>query len=225
MIADALRTAALFLHTLGCTAAALAGELVRPGRGAPGRVMEWWGRRFPRIGGWTVEVRGLANLPAGGAVLVSNHQSLADIPLFLCAVPGEVRFAAKRELGAIPLFGRALRGSGNLLVDRRDPRDAARFLAEARKRLEGGLRLVVFPEGTRSADGSLGPFKGGAFLLAARAGVPVVPVRIDGGLRVLPKGSLRFRPGRLTLEVFPPLDPSLGADGLAGAARRAIGGP
>jgi 1-acyl-sn-glycerol-3-phosphate acyltransferase len=222
MLLDTARSVALLFHTLGCSLAALAGEVVRPGRGVPGRVMDWWGRRFPALGGWRVEAGGLENLPPGGAVLVSNHQSLADIPLFLSVVPGEVRFLAKRELGRIPLFGRALAGSGNLLVDRADPRDGAHLLAEASRRLSGGLRLVVFPEGTRSRDGVVGPFKGGAFLLAKRASVPVVPVRIDGGREALPKGSYRFRPARLSLVVLPPLDPSLSPAGMAEAARAAI---
>jgi 1-acyl-sn-glycerol-3-phosphate acyltransferase len=204
VILGVLRSAAILLLTfLGSLAAALAGAL---GSGeAASRVMGWWGRSFIRLGGWSVSVEGMPNLPAGGAVLVSNHQSLVDIPLLVSSFPRPVRFLAKRELGQIPLFGRGMTAAGNVFVDRDDPRDAVHMLRVASARLAGGHLLLVFPEGTRSGDGSIGEFKPGAFYLAQKSGAPVVPVYIDGGRCALPKGGLVFRPARLSVRVLPPL--------------------
>jgi len=202
----------LFLTAVASVATYLAGQVTRS-RSAPERVMGWWGRSFVRLGGWRVRVEGMGGLPAGGAVLVSNHQSLVDIPLLLAAFPRPVKFIAKRELGEIPLFGKAMAAAGNLFVDREDPRDTVQMLRDAGARLRGGELLVVFPEGTRSMDGSIGEFKPGAFFLAQRSGAPVVPVYIDGGNRALPKGSLRFRPADLLVRVLPPLSGEEGAGG------------
>lgn len=213
MILGVLRSVAILLLMLaGSVAAYLAGAL---GLGEPvaSRVMGWWGRTFIRIGGWELSVEGLETLPAGGAVLVSNHQSLVDIPLLLSAFPRPVRFLAKRELGEIPLFGKAMAAAGNLFIDRADPRDAIHMLRDAAARLAQGQLLVVFPEGTRSEDGSIGEFKPGAFYLAQKYGAPVVPVFIDGGVHALPKGALVFRPARLSVQVLPALSAEEGAGG------------
>jgi len=211
VILGILRTLSILLLTVGCSAVAfLAGRLTR-GRSAPERVMGWWGRAFVRLGGWRVRVEGMGALPAGGAVLVSNHQSLVDIPLLLAAFPRPVKFLAKRELGEIPLFGKAMAASGNLFVDREDPRTAVQMLRDAGARVRGGELVVVFPEGTRSQDGSIGEFKPGAVYLAQRSGAPVVPVYIDGGNRALPKGSIRVAPADLLVRVLPPLSVEEGA--------------
>ncbi|HQU12978.1 MAG TPA: lysophospholipid acyltransferase family protein, partial [Thermodesulfobacteriota bacterium] len=192
--------------------AILAGRLF-PREDRAGRVMGWWGRAFVRLGGWKLRVEGMENLPSGGAVLVSNHQSVVDIPMLLSAFPRPVRFIAKRELGEIPLLGKAMAAAGNLFIDRDDPRDAVRMLREAGARLRDGRLMVVFPEGTRSGDGSIGEFRPGAFYLAQKSGAPVVPVYIDGGYRAIPKGGFRVRPAGLLVRVLPPISPGEGAGG------------
>jgi 1-acyl-sn-glycerol-3-phosphate acyltransferase len=146
-------------------------------------------------------------VPPGGAIVVSNHQSLLDIPVLLSALPGDVRFLAKRELGRVPVFGASMVRAGNILIDREDPREAMGLLREAGERIRKGQLLVVFPEGTRSADGTIGEFKAGAFHLARKAGAVIVPVYIDGGRAALPKGSMRIRAARMTLRVLEPLLP------------------
>jgi 1-acyl-sn-glycerol-3-phosphate acyltransferase len=175
--------------------------------------MGWWGRAFVRLGGWKLRVEGIGNLPPGGAVLVANHQSVVDIPMLLAAFPRPVRFLAKRELGEIPLFGKAMAAAGNLFIDRDDPRDAVRMLREAGAGLRDGWLMVVFPEGTRSGDGSIGEFRPGAFYIARKSGAPVVPVYIDGGNRAIPKGGFRVRPAGLLVRVLPPLSAGEGAGG------------
>jgi len=220
-----LRSLSILTLTAGCSMATLAAALVFGGS-APERVMGWWGRAFLRLGGFRVRVEGMGELPTGGAVLVSNHQSLVDIPLLLSAFRRPVKFLAKRELGEIPLFGRAMAAAGNLFVDREDPRGAIQTLREAGDRVRGGMLLVVFPEGTRSTDGAIGEFKPGAFHLAQNSGTPVIPVYIDGGNRALPKGSLRFRPADLLVRVLPPITVEEGAGGtkerIAGSVRGRI---
>lgn len=207
---NTLRSLGVIFLIIGCSVAAVAAGFLSRGERWPAAVMRWWGRAFARVCGWDLSVSGLENLPPGGAVLVSNHQSHADIPLFLTAIPGEVRFVAKKELGRVFLFGRAMMAAGNILVDRNDRRDAVRMIREAERRLLRGERVVLFPEGTRGVDGTIGEFKSGAFRIAGGAGVPVVPVFIDGGRFALPKGGFRVHPARMTLRVLPPLRPASG---------------
>jgi 1-acyl-sn-glycerol-3-phosphate acyltransferase len=116
-------------------------------------------------------------------------------------------------LGEIPLFGKAMAAAGNLFIDRDDPRDAVRMLRDVGARLRDGRLVVVFPEGTRSGDGSIGEFRPGAFYLAQKSGAPVVPVYLDGGYRAIPKGGIRVRPAELLVRVLPPLSPAEGAGG------------
>ena len=209
----ALRGLILLLLTAGSSVAAILAERLHPGENRAVCVMGWWGRAFVRLGGWRFRVEGMENLPSGGAVLVANHQSAVDIPMLLSAFPRPVRFLAKRELGEIPLLGKAMTAAGNLFIDREDPRDAVRMLREAGARLHDGGLVVVFPEGTRSGDGSIGEFRPGAFYLAQKSGAPVVPVYIDGGYRAIPKGGILVRPAELLVRVLPPLSPEEGAGG------------
>jgi len=208
-----LRSLALILLTAGSSVASILADRLLPGANRAERVMGWWGRAFVRLGGWAFRVEGMENLPSGGAVLVANHQSIVDIPMLLSAFPRPVRFLAKRELGEIPLFGKAMAAAGNLFIDREDPRDAVRMLRDVGARLRDGRLVVVFPEGTRSMGGSIGEFRPGAFYLAQKSGAPVVPVYIDGGYRAIPKGSIRVRPAELLVRVLPPLSPGEGAGG------------
>ncbi len=205
MILGFLRAVAVLLLTVSCTVAAYLAGFLGLGESAAAGVMAWWGRTFIKVGGWSVQVEGMENLPAGGAMLVSNHQSLVDIPLFLSAFSRPVRFLSKRELGRIFLFGRAMAYAGNLFIDRKDPRDAPRMFREAAARLSAGQLLLVFPEGRRTRDGSIGAFKTGAFRIALEAGAKVVPVYVDGGYRAMPRGARAFRQARLLLRVLPPL--------------------
>lgn len=224
MIVGCLRSVGIILLTFVCsTAAIVAGAF--GGEPASSRVMRWWGRAFIRLGGWTVATQGAENLPREGAILVTNHQSLVDIPLVLTAFDREVRFLAKRELGRVPLFGRSMRAAGNLFVDRDDPRDAVRVIREAGGAMRRGAMVIIFPEGTRSVDGSIGEFKPGAFFIARKTGAPLVPVYIGGGAAALPKGTFIARPAPLVARVLPPM-PAVGAalslEETAAEARRRI---
>src|SRR3989442_2626656 len=133
------------------------------------------------------------------SVYMANHQSLFDIPALVLAMPSDFRMVAKRELLLIPIFGWALWLAGFIFIDRSDREKAIRKLERTVRTIRPGRSVVVFAEWTRSPDGRLLPFKKGGFILALQAGVPIVPVAIPGGRGVLPKGSLRAKPG--TIEV------------------------
>ena len=167
--------------------------------------------------GVSVEVTGLDHLPRDRTfIFVSNHQSIYDIPVIFATLPYQLRIIAKESLGSFPFLGWHLRRNGHLLVDRRNP-DRAGILRRWRALVGEGLSLVIFPEGTRSADGRVGRFKAGSFLLAVEAQLPVVPLSIDGTRHVMRKGRLMTSPGHARLVVHEPIDTA----GLAvGDARR-----
>lgn len=161
-----------------------------------------WGRQLIAATGVPLEVAGLEALEPGVAyVYACNHTSFLDIWALLAVLPGPVRFVAKRELLRVPFFGRALRASGQIPIDRRSRRDAFAAYAEAAAAIDRGMSAIVFVEGTRSRDGSLADFKKGPFVLAIHAQAPVVPVYVADAYRALPPGawSVRRVPVRLCI--------------------------
>lgn len=165
-----------------------------------------WGRSCLWLAGLKLKVTGSENLTGDGpAIYVSNHQSNFDIPLLYAGLPIQFRWMAKQELFNIPLFGLAMKSSGYIPIDRSNRKEAMRSLTAAARRIRAGVSVIIFPEGTRSADGTLQPFKKGALLLAAKAGVPIVPMAIHGSHQVQPKGSLRINPTPLQLTIMSPI--------------------
>lgn len=139
-------------------------------------------------------------------MLVANHESMIDICAMFRAVPVPLRFLLKKEMTQVPMVGRYARSTGMLFVDRADRRAGIRMIHDATAMLREGRTLCIFPEGTRSRDGRVGEFKGGAFQAAIAAGVPVVPVAIHGAGAVLPvAGLFRVRPGRIVVRFGTPL--------------------
>ncbi|HUI09693.1 MAG TPA: lysophospholipid acyltransferase family protein [Bacteroidota bacterium] len=193
------------------------------------------GRWFRRLGvamtrvnpSWRLDRDGekIAN-PRRPYVVVSNHQSLADIPI-ISHLPWEMKWIAKAELFRVPLVGWMMRLAGDIPVDRSDPRSGARMLLAAHRCLALKCSVMFFPEGTRSADGRVGSFNQGAFHIAIKAGVPVLPLAVDGTRDCLPKKSWKFGPPLdIRLRVLPPVDtegyPPGRAGELAGEVRRRI---
>lgn len=156
--------------------------------------------------GVEVEMEGLDRLEPGRTyVFVSNHQSIYDIPVIFWWVPFQLRIIAKESLGRFPVLGPHLKRTGHMLVDRSRP-DRNGIFGWANALTSKGLSLIVFPEGTRSADGRVGVFKGGSFYLAMQAGLPIVPVSIVGSRHVMRKGQLTTRPGFVRLIVHQPIE-------------------
>jgi 1-acyl-sn-glycerol-3-phosphate acyltransferase len=172
--------------------------------------------------GVDVEVRGLERLTPGTTyIFVSNHQSIYDIPVIFWHVPWQLRIIAKASLGRFPFLGWHLSRTGHLLVDRRRP-DPLGILRRWKGLVSQGLSLIVFPEGTRSPDGNVGRFKGGSFLLAIQAGLPLVPVSVSGSRHVMLKNRLMTCPGQVRLVVHDPVA-TTGLDATAENARRLAG--
>lgn len=165
-----------------------------------------WGRSCLWLAGLKLKVTGSENLTINSpAIYVSNHQSNFDIPLLYAGLPIQFRWMAKKELFRIPLFGAAMKRGGYIPIDRSNRKEAMRSLTAAARRIRAGVSVIIFPEGTRSVDGTLQPFKKGALLLAAKAGVPIIPMAIHGSHQVQPKGSLRINPTPLQLTIMSPI--------------------
>lgn len=165
-----------------------------------------WARLICRIGGVRVRIEGADKLqPQTGYIYCANHLSQFDIFSFQGYFPFPFRWLAKEELFKAPFLGRAMTNAGAIAINRSHSREALKSLHQAADRIQSGTSVLIFPEGTRSADGTLQPFKGGAMLLAIKAGVPIVPVAFVGSYSVLPKGSFFTRPGTITIRIGDPV--------------------
>jgi 1-acyl-sn-glycerol-3-phosphate acyltransferase len=163
-----------------------------------------WAWLILKTTGVRVRVTGLEHVDASKSyVFAANHQSIYDIPIVFTAIPLQLRIVAKESLGKIPFMGWHLHHSGHLLVDRKNPGPG---IVEKMKRLVNEAHsLIVFPEGTRSVDGTLGRFKKGSFVVAIDAQLPVVPVSVVGSSHVMKKGRLMVCPGDVTVTIHPPI--------------------
>lgn len=158
------------------------------------------------LAGIRVEVVGRERLdPRATYVFMPNHRSNVDPPVIYRALGRRVRMLAKAELFRLPILGAALRLAGFVPVVRQDRERAIEAVEEAVEWIRRGRDFVVFPEGTRSPDGSLLPLKKGPFVMAIKAAVPVVPVVIEGTAELMPKGDWRIRPGRVEVEILEPV--------------------
>ncbi len=183
----------------GVVIAGLLGIERRPG-GVYDRAAKRWARNALWAAGVPYTVVGLEGVAVDRPfVIASNHQSWFDIFLLAAALPGSLRFVAKKELARVPLLGRAMRHAGHIFIDRQNRQAAFGAYDEAAAAIREGISAVVFPEGTRSRTGELLPFKKGPFVLAIAAGVPLVPAYCAGTFTLLPKGSWRIHPHPVAL--------------------------
>jgi 1-acyl-sn-glycerol-3-phosphate acyltransferase len=165
-----------------------------------------WGKILCWLAGVRVRVEGMANIdPEKTYIFAGNHCSQYDIFSFQGYFPHDFRWIAKKELFRIPIFGQAMHRVGYIPIDRSHGRQALKSLDEAAKRIASGSSVLIFPEGTRSADGTLQEFKTGAVLLAIKAGVPIVPLGFSGSYEVLPKGALLPRHGEIVIRIGTPI--------------------
>ena len=198
---------AITIYTIVCGAASLVSSLFdRTGYFAHACARTWsW--LILNTTGVEVTVEGLEKLTPGTTyVFVSNHQSIYDTPVVFNSLPYQLRIIAKDSLAMFPVLGWHLKRGGHLFVDRRDP-DRAGILTRWRALVSQGLSLIIYAEGTRSADGHVGRFKAGSFLLAIQAGLPIVPLSIINTRAVMPKGRLRTEPAHVTLVIHDPIQP------------------
>lgn len=188
--------ATLFFSTL-----AVVGGWTGAGHGFFDWIHRTWSGILLRAAGIGVTLRGAEHVDVGSPqIVVANHQSVFDILALFAYMPLSLRFVAKEELSRIPVFGRAMRAAGHVFIDRQDRAGAIEAMRAAGRRMKReNLSLVLFPEGTRSPDGRLRPFKKGSFVLAIETQTTMVPVAVEGGARIMQKGSLRLHPGGLRL--------------------------
>lgn len=158
-----------------------------------------------RLAGVRLEVQGMENLPRGQCLYMANHQSNVDPPALFVVLPPRIAFMGKQEVFSIPVLGAALRLGGFVPVHRADPEAARASVDRALEEVRRGTSFLVFPEGTRSADGCLQRFKHGVFVLAIRAGLPIVPITLDGGEVIMPKQKWELRPGTFRITIHPPV--------------------
>lgn len=159
-----------------------------------------------RAVGARIRVEGRENIPPGVCIFVANHTSNADPPAIVGAIPRRIAILAKKSLFRIPIVGQAFRLARFVPVDRSDREAAMASVAKAVEYLKEGVSFLIYPEGTRSPDGRLLPFKKGAFVMAIKAGAPIVPVAVAGAHRVMRKKELRIHPGEIVVRFQPPID-------------------
>jgi 1-acyl-sn-glycerol-3-phosphate acyltransferase len=175
-----------------------------------GRLQHWcastWSRMIARTALLDVRVLGAEHLRAGESyVFLSTHQSWMDIPVMLGYLPRQLRIAAKREVFQIPFLGWHMRRSGQIPIIRGASAESIANLERAAPLLGGGVSAFLFPEGTRTRDGSLQPLRSGGFRLAMKSGLAIVPVTIVGTRRAMPRGSMVLRAGPVEMYIDPPI--------------------
>ena len=176
-----------------------------------GNALLWCARPWASLillaSGSRVRVSGRGKIPQNRPVLfVTNHQSLFDVLGLIRALPGQYRIIAKKELFSIPVFGWALSLAGFIKIDRSDREKAFASLDVAAAKIQRGMSVVVFAEGTRSHDGALLPFKKGGFVLALKSRCPIVPVTISGSRAIMSRNSLDIRPGVMDVVIGDPIE-------------------
>ena len=171
------------------------------------KVASLWAKILLLICDTKVKVIGEENLLRGKPqIFMANHQSDFDILISLAYIPVQFRWIAKKELFAIPIFGAAMRSAGYIEIDRSDRGKAIHSIEEAALSIQRGKSIMTFPEGTRSRDGEIKSFKQGTFHLAIKSGVPIVPVSIIGSGKIMPKRSLRIKPGQIKMVIGKPIE-------------------
>jgi 1-acyl-sn-glycerol-3-phosphate acyltransferase len=190
------------------------------------RVGRWGARMALWLAGVRLEVQGSEKIFGEGVkVFMPNHQSNCDPPALLSVLP-RVRFIAKREFFRVPILGMGMRVCGFIPLERQNRERAIAAVEQAVDALKAGHSFLAFPEGTRSRDGRLQPFKKGVFVMAIKAGVPIVPISISGATAIMPKGKFAIRPGRVRITVHDPI-PATGLsldnrESLSELTRRAV---
>ncbi|MBV9745313.1 MAG: 1-acyl-sn-glycerol-3-phosphate acyltransferase [Acidobacteriia bacterium] len=199
---------AILLATLICGSLSFLVSFFDPAGRAMHRVAQTWARILLAVSGVKVRVEGLEQIsPDGSYVFIANHLSYMDTPVVLAHIPVQFRFLAKRGLFQIPFLGTHLGRAGHIPVPREDPRASVRTMQRAAEVIqEKKISLLIFPEGGRSRDGHMRPFKEGGAYIAIKAGVPVVPVAIIGSREVLPYGAGVVKSGAITLRILKPIE-------------------
>jgi 1-acyl-sn-glycerol-3-phosphate acyltransferase len=172
-------------------------------------VSRLWCRLLCKLNGVKVEIDGQENiLTDRPQIFVSNHQGYFDIFALSGYLPVQIRWVAKSSLFKIPFLGGAMKASGYIPVERDDRKKAYEAFNKTLEKIREGCSLIIFPEGTRSEDGTIGAFKKGSNLIASRSKSPMVPITIIGSRDIVKKGSASITPGPIRVVISPTIDPS-----------------
>jgi 1-acyl-sn-glycerol-3-phosphate acyltransferase len=172
------------------------------------RACRWWGRNLLKIAHIPVRVEGLEHLAAEQAyVFAANHRSNFDIFVLISVLPGRFLWVAKKSLFEVPILGQALSRMGSVSVDRTNLRSAVQSLDRATAIVKSGVSMIIFPEGTRAMSRELLPFKKGVFIMAIKAGQPIVPVSISGTRFIQAPETILMSPGPVKVIISPPIAP------------------
>jgi len=170
------------------------------------RISKFWGRLNLALSGVPISVSGNEFIDENQPYIVmANHQSHYDVFALIGYLPLPLKWVMKMELRKIPIFGIACEKVGHIYIDRGNSEKARKSLKAAGEKIRAGSSVVFFPEGTRSPDGKLQPFKKGGFVMALEAKVPILPVTVVGGRKILPKKSLRILPGNMKIIIHDPI--------------------
>ena len=171
------------------------------------RYARLWGKIALLANRVRVEIEGMEHLNGKGPyIFMSNHQGSYDIFALLGHLPFQFKWLAKKELFSIPFFGWTMAAAGYISIDRGGTRETVEAMNEAAQKIRDGMSVVIFPEGSRSPDGSIQPFKKGGFTLAIKSKVPIVPVAIVGSREIMPKGRFIVAPGKITIRIGPTIE-------------------
>jgi 1-acyl-sn-glycerol-3-phosphate acyltransferase len=169
--------------------------------------VHFWARAVMRVCFIKIHVLGLENIKGlGSAVFVANHQSMVDIFMMVAYIPRRTAFLAKKQTRYIPVFGQLMLLLGHITVDRANPKRSLRSVQKCIRALSGNRSIVIFPEGTRTLNGEMNPFKSGSLKIPLRTGAPVVPITICGTLNVMPKNTFGVRPHTVVMHIGKPIE-------------------
>ena len=192
---------------------AVLARLFDPSNNLSHRISSLWGRLLCMLNGIKVEIEGLEHIKRDQAqVFVANHQGYFDIFALSGFLPVQIRWVAKSSLFKIPFLGWAIAASGYIPVVRGNRKKSYQAFVATIEKLKAGNSIVIFPEGTRSEDGTIGPFKKGGLLLSVRSGAPLVPITLLGTGNIIRKGSGIIRPGRIQIVISPPISSQVVAE-------------
>ena len=196
-----------FFSTMILGTVAILLSLFDPSGNIPHLVARLWGKIQLGTTGTRVKILGLGNLdPQKSYILVSNHQSNFDIFTLLGYLPIQFRWIAKAELFRLPFLGWAMSRIGYIPIERDSPKKAYRSMLQAAEKVRKSVSVMIFPEGTRSPDGNLQPFKKGLFLIALKSQAPILPIAIRGTGQIMQKGDWRTHPGKVHIIIAPPIE-------------------
>jgi 1-acyl-sn-glycerol-3-phosphate acyltransferase len=171
------------------------------------RYARLWGKVALLANRVKVKVEGIENLKGEGPyIFMSNHQGSYDIFALLGHLPFQFKWLAKKELFSIPFFGWTMAAAGYISIDREGSRETVVAMNEAAQRIRDGMSVIIFPEGSRSPDGTIQPFKKGGFTLAIKSQVPIVPMAISGSREIMPKDRLTAMPGEIRMRIDHPIE-------------------